>query len=149
MKLEQQVCSLELAQKLKELGVKQNSLFSYKTYLIKKHNTGIPEIMYHAGFTNRKEPETLTNLQLVSAFTVAELGEMLPARIDAKSKKDGRKTIAYFLEYHAGGLSVQYIHHLDTRQVLWEEAENTEADARAKMLIYLIENNLLSTTPQG
>ena len=31
MKLEQQVCSLELAQKLKELGVKQESLF-YWTY---------------------------------------------------------------------------------------------------------------------
>ena len=32
MKLEDQVCSLELAKKLKELGVKQDSLFYWNLY---------------------------------------------------------------------------------------------------------------------
>lgn len=126
MKLNQQVCSLELAKKLKELGVKQESFFVWS--------------QVHEGFaiTRRSLEEE------IAAFTVAELGEMLPVRIDAKGKKDARQRLAYYLDYQAGGFSVCYSHHLDIRQVLAEVSSDTEADARAKCLIYLLENKLIT-----
>lgn len=130
MTLEQQVVSLELAKKLKELGVKQQSYFSW--YWI-----GLSDLKYAVATAEDVKHPT------AAAFTVAELGEMLPLRIDARSKKDGRKRISYFLEYESGGLVARYAHHLDIRQILCEASLNTEADARAKMLIYLIEHDFL------
>lgn len=135
MKLEQQVCSLELAKRLKELGVKQESLFMYqifteaptaRPYLVRSNYTG--------GRAGNKEMEAL------SAFTVAELGEMLPALVGQDQKylyewKDllGNKTIA-LVDFDSKGMN------------MYEEfTGKKEADNRGKMLIYLIENNLLST----
>lgn len=61
MKLEEQVCSLEYAKKLKELGVPQESLWKYDTL----HNDKlvIDPFGYCDGY--------------ISAFTVSELGEGL------------------------------------------------------------------------
>lgn len=66
--IEQQVCSLELAKRLKELGVKQESYFYWKedapdqdAYLIERNSR------YFAS----------KGVILGSAFTVAELGEFL------------------------------------------------------------------------
>lgn len=60
MKLKDQVCSLELAKRLKELGVPQGSLF-YWTYC-------------EAWFITYRHPENESNP--LSAFTVSELGEL-------------------------------------------------------------------------
>ena len=60
MKLEQHVCSLDLAKRLKELGVKQESLFWWG------------EITKEVHYCKAGKPLH------ISAFTVAELGEMLP-----------------------------------------------------------------------
>ena len=74
MKIEDQVCSLELSKKLKELGVKQDSIFYWINGVITDINVS---------------PEQTRNLwypahsyTLYSAFTVAELGEMLPPSIE-------------------------------------------------------------------
>ena len=136
MKLEDQVVSLELAKRLKELGVKQESLFYWVNGLISNAEHAI-ECQYE----NRNKG---TRHSISSAFTVAELGEMLPWRIDGKDITDKRRKIAYFLEYEAGGMSVCYTHHLNVTKVLVERIAETEADARAKMLIYIIENNLIT-----
>lgn len=120
MKLEDQVVSLELAKKLKELGVKQESLFWW-------HECQRPEDghvwsyieNYYRIDTDRAFEE------VVAAFTVAELGEMLPP---------GRKSWRYTDFDGCKWMCEQVGHH--------EEAA-TEADARAKMLIYLIENKLV------
>lgn len=69
MTLQQQVISLEIAQKLKSLGVKQESLF-YWTYCPKEH-MGIEWVNVLTYGRNNYLPET------VSAFTVAELLELL------------------------------------------------------------------------
>lgn len=69
MKLEDQVCSLELAKRLKELGVKLESLFYWHYW--DNRNTWTLE---PAGRYKDEEP-------FFFAFTVAELGAMLPARV--------------------------------------------------------------------
>ena len=118
MRLENQVCSLELAKRLKELGVKQESLH------------------YWAKTLGENEPELdaspfATEFGCYSAFTVAELGEMLPKGITAYctnvSGKWGWKSF-----------------YIVTAAISVAETFGTEGDARAKMLIYLIENNLIS-----
>lgn len=113
MNLEKQVCSLDLSQKLKSLGVKQNSIWSW---IHGKLEFGIVQVG--------------TPANVYSAFTVAELGEMLPAKIDEKR------------------LRMWFIKNPKQYCVGYEDLEkivaNTEADARAKMLIYLLEKKLIS-----
>jgi hypothetical protein len=67
MKLEDQVCSLELAKKLKELGVKQKSIFYH--WHVNKGNRGANwEVSMFA-----PSDEAIHSGEAVSAFSVAEL----------------------------------------------------------------------------
>ncbi len=114
MKLEQQVVSLELAKKLKELGMKQDSHF-----------------WWHPDFTLVDIGYDSTNKDRISAFTVAELGEMLPDYLEPGS---------YFnFSFDKGGRKYD-IAYVNTEHAI---RGDTEADARAKMLIYLLENKLI------
>lgn len=114
MKLEDQVCSLELAKRLKELGVAQYSFFYWIKRKLKKHR---PFVSCLVGDHH---------IEIASAFTVAELGEMLPHGFWSSKSADG---------YDCG-------FEQDLEQYV--ETKKTEADARAKMLIYLLENKLLT-----
>lgn len=73
MPLEKQVTSLKLSQRLKELGVKQESLFWWDNGELPIRSDGkkrIPFVQYSKkGFAEYKN--------FYSTFTVAELGEML------------------------------------------------------------------------
>lgn len=131
MDLEQQVCSLKPAQRLKELGVKQDSLFYWDSHAIDKSQDGY-------GITSDGE---------FSAFTVAELGEMLPSNISIEEK-------ILYLSFSKFGNSFDcnyiYKHVISNNNMMVERYFNiisinsiTEVDARAKMLIYLLENNLM------
>ena len=71
MKLETQVTSLELSKKLIELEVKQESLFYYEG--------SKEELENGKGYALNYRDIHLTWAERVSAFTVSELGEMLPA----------------------------------------------------------------------
>lgn len=137
MNLESQVVSLELSKKLKEMGVNQESLF---TWVITKEKTTLQDVDAAKMILEFDGTPAI----LVFAYTVAELGELLPWYI---------KEIHGGLEYqkHSGFIKnsehhVLYtldentlaIHDKDTV----EEFAKTEANARAKMLIYLLENNL-------
>lgn len=77
----------------------------------------------------------------VSAFTVAELGEMLPSKIQNEwlrcIKATNNAGIDWKIRYAAVGFELDYSLQFN---------EKTEANARAKMLIYLIENNLITPT---
>lgn len=132
MKLEQQVCSLELSQKLKELGVIQQSVWYW-----------IPEMSPDAsdGFNlTLRLPYKVSPKTSFSAFTVAELGEMLPKVIEDSTEP-------YHLRMWGGSTgkvvfySVSY-ESWSGRQKCCQSGD-TEADARAKMLIYLLENKLI------
>jgi len=129
MNLEDQVCSLELAKKLKELGVKQKSFFYYE--LISLTNE------YHVSwdFSDGKGE--------YSSFTVAELLELLPFEIfnnfnyGLVIKKSYNDFEVIYDTYTIDGD--------DNRNFqLKYEFDKNPANACAKMLIYLIENNLIN-----
>lgn len=122
MKKEEQVSSLELSKELRKLGVKQDGLYSYFQY--DEWNVMLRETS--EVFSPNNECGYNKDNLICSAFTVAELGEMLP---------DGSHSIK-FNQIHRIEYNMDYIKA--PRQV-----DNNEANARAKMLIYLIENKLI------
>ena len=114
MKLKDQVISLELARKLEKLGVEQKSLFWWwKDALDRNRITMTPRL----------------STKYTSAFTVAELGEMLPKERISKHSESNDWVCGIQPENSNGFLN-------------YSVAE-TEANARAKMLIYLLENGLI------
>jgi len=123
MKLEQQVCSLELAKKLKDLGVKYESYFiscPVGPYWIIEENSG--------GFYD----------SCVPVFTSSELGEMLPQKVgdnyhEIETTKSCGKWICRVINVVSG--------KADQYRTFWDE--ESEADARAKMLCFLIENDMM------
>lgn len=131
MTLELQVCSLELAQKLKELGVKQESIWAW---WIATDRDDTPALNRHPD----KDCPTCGHpsapyFEWISAFTVAELGEMLPELYNT-----------YHDSNPIGGLETWECVAEDTNEDIPFFRAETEADARAKMLIYLLENNLIT-----
>lgn len=119
--LEQQCVSLPFAKRLKELGVEQSSLW----YWIEVEGKGTVRIGYCTA-ENYVPPNTA-----VAAFTVAELGMMLPINITTNGKGivtdngDDGVPISSFLSK-------------------WELVK-TEADGRAQLIIALLESKSLST----
>lgn len=125
MKIEDQVCSLELAKKLKELGVKQESLFY--------HQVGIDKsiIRFEAKeFGEKMQPKL--KVKWFSAFTVAELGELLPT--------NQVQTLKWLNQYYCEA----WEDVVDKLRPITRYVDSKEADARAKMLIYLLENKLIT-----
>lgn len=116
--IEKQVCSIDLAKRLDDLGVKKKSLFVWEYY-----NDGCYGIKFIPYALAKPLPEGCNQY---SAFTVRDLGVLLPAKLQRHLscvKLDNFWEIAY-------GLNEKIF------------ADKNEADARAKMLIHLIENNL-------
>jgi|TARA_R100001530_G_scaffold135693_1_gene113566 hypothetical protein len=113
MKLEDQVVSLELAKKLKELKVKQESLWYHY------------RIGDKWGIKLTKPTIENEHSEFYSAFTVSELGEILPET----NWQTYREKKGWIITDHQINLPTQ--------------KADTEADARAKMLIYLLENKLI------
>jgi len=117
MKLEDQVVSLDIAKRLKSLGVEQDGIFHYTQYPDSKWG------LFHGMFSNPKDEYS------ISAFTTGEIGEMLPKGSEMPQK------------IHIGWIySVPLVNNVEPK--LDPTIEDTEANARGKMLIYLIEHNL-------
>lgn len=128
MHLASQVCSRELSKRLNELGIKQESLFYWKRWIPPKRSTYIePEWRLSLGNS------FLVEYEVISAFTVAELGEMLPDYIELS---------------RIGNIQLCTLYSEDScNENNISTMDDTEANARAKMLIYLIENGFVK--PQG
>lgn len=127
--LEKQVCALQYAERLRELGVKQDSYFNYY-----KDNEN--EIHIFSKTENGSYNEYVGCTYVIfSAFTVAELGEMLPKEINIKTKK-GKSISSFQINARGGYWQAVYFGAIQT-------AADTEADARSQMLIHLIENGLV------
>lgn len=136
MKLEQQVCSLDLAKRLKELGVKQSSYFWWRVPNEKhrEENAGVL-LIDKTGVINDSNW-----FDYFSAFTVAELGEMLKTY---KGKQGGEFISSNFDNDEDFVWICQIQYWGNERRIGHTESATTEADARAKMLIYLLENKLI------
>ena len=123
MKPENQVVSLELAKELKKNGYKQEGVWWWREY-----NSWILEtggIRYEDGWIDKE-------VESVIAPTVAELGEAL---------KHPKQEI---LSYHPNSLPLW----TGTSWVLYRNGKvvfeaDTEANARAKMWLYLKKENLI------
>lgn len=146
MKLEQQVVSLELAKKLKDLGVKQESFFKWREFDdigLSGRDRGEWVIQQF------DKPRSAYVIQSIAAFTVAELGEMLPEEISDEGEND--VSWHHLYTYPTGAhwcCSYRFHNGADgTWSTTYVEKARAEADARAKMLIYLIETNLVQNKP--
>lgn len=123
MELEKQVVSLELAKRLKELGVPQESVFQWAAYET-QDGRYLDEHYRIVAKGLQKYVDCYDDY--IAALTVAGLGEMLGQFWSGKQ-----------------GDSFQckrWVHERDEAT----QVADTEADARAKMLCYLIENKLIS-----
>lgn len=129
MELEKQVCSLELARRLKELGVKQESMFAWAEF---------PDRSWRVVFDDE------TKGYDAPAFTVAELGEILPRSTlfyrFGESDQDSYRgwECRNYPMFSAAPKLPEELYRTST----FFQAK-TEADARAKMLVYLLENKLI------
>jgi len=137
MKLEDQVCSLELAKKLKQLGVAQKSVFQWASTTTTDETSE-----YGLRWIHEIRKGGIIGKDGYSAFTVAELGEMLPWMINNDSPP-------YYLEAHKIIQTVdidewEIVYARSNYPDLIHKRADTEADARAKMLIYLLENKLIN-----
>jgi hypothetical protein len=129
MNLENQVCNLELAKKLKDIGVKQESLFFW--VITENANEIVVE-------SNLKFDHSFQ----FSAFTVAEFGDMLPETIYLMDKPKiliMKKRSKFFIGYRNENYRIYYCEETFCCAV----CDKNEANARAKILIYLIENKLM------
>lgn len=143
MKINDMVVSLELAKRLKKLGVTQNSLFYYQN---NPYNDGedcidlmIKELVSKNGENAIMNSECENDsYPKYSAFTASELVEILPKYINdydiflTFNTKVDKKWEVYY-----GGDGYDGIIYFFT-----PIADENVHDALAKLLIHLIENNL-------
>ncbi len=147
MKIKDQVTSLVLSKKLKRLGVKQESLWYWR------------KLMYEEWELADVKPTLYEEKFICSAFTVAELGKLLPHFIKSvipreqlykkmgERFKEEYRDIAdeYRLTFWGDpdGWKKCSLDDIDTEFPVKCFNSRKEAKARAKMLIYLKENKLI------
>lgn len=128
MKIQDQVCTLEQAKRLKELGINQQSHYSWD--LDNVHGWRVKGLAADVLNSNSRLFELVESA--VSAFTVAELGVMLGGK-------------EHYLPYFTGKVwqrmtkKRQYTNITITGE--------SEGEARAAMLIHLLTNNHSGLTP--
>lgn len=128
MKLHDQVISVEQAARLKELGVSQSAYFSW--FLVTDRDD-TPGLNRATGGCPVCGHPTAPYIQEVSAFSVAELGQMLDSETITERKGTELSKYAnweWCYENHSAAFGPYA----------------TEAEARAAMLIYCIEKGITS-----
>lgn len=148
MKLEDQVASVEQCKKLKELGIAQKGCFSWlysplnSNYGISHHNEESLEIL---AMSNPKSIEWKERIErgIFSAFSVAELGLMLPDLLET----DLYQYELVCIKEADDEWLCRYVRNNNTLD-LHPKADfgtgETEAEARADLLISLLEDKLIS-----
>lgn len=129
MKIENQVCTLEQATRLKELGIVQESLFHHGLW----YNGDSHDNVIRVGRAAENK-----RFQY-AAFTVAELGAMLPLEV-----RTGRG-IMNGEDYCLVSVESPLCYKMDKCQPMFSwNYFKTEAIGRAALLIYLLENKLIT-----
>lgn len=134
MPITNHVTSLELSRRLKELGVPQISIFARA--LDTGQVVGFPTKLAELGMYDEK-------YKWCSAYLVSELGEMLP------KYHYSIHTSFYNKQWRVTSSPIQRGIGAAVCPPLYTQNAETEANARAKMLIYLIENHLISVEELG
>lgn len=132
MRLEDQCCSLDQSKRLSELGIKAKSLFYWREYLDENVNKWQAALLLDDKTDDESIKYSLADSSY-PAFTVAELGVMLPTD---------------YYSYAGDSCKDWYClrHGDESNYSKYEFAESpNEAQARASMLIYLLENNLTTS----
>jgi hypothetical protein len=124
--LEKQVCNVKLAQRLRKLRVNVRSLWTW-CKIGKK---------WRVEWSEGDEP--LKAAQRAEAYTVSELGDMLPFSLDNKLLKIGKCADGSWLVFYE-----QFCGTNGTKMIE-DQGADTEADARAKMVIYLAKNKFIA-----
>lgn len=123
MELEQQVTSLELSKRLKELGVKQESYFQWRCA---ENDVGTLTWWIEVGQGDYQYPNA------ISAYTTSELGEKMLKRIKIHVYRD---------------TSGKWWVNMPKSEIAKDGlmfSGDTEAEARGLMLEYLIKNKLIT-----
>lgn len=132
--LPSQVTSLPLSKRLKELGVpQQGSLYSW--HMTVSHTLGSGEYKENGYSIQNREarPDLYPNdkkYEAYAAYTVAELGMFL-------SEKNWE-------ERCNGNGIFKMTYKLDSEKERYTVTSNNEADARASMLVWLLEQKIIS-----
>ncbi len=121
MNLEKQCCSLDLAIKLNELGITQKSWFYWK-------QNEIQTVVTERQMKEWIEKYLPTCNDYYSAFTVAELGMMITDTTIGSS--------FWLRNFHT--MNIQLLNG----NMKHDFSGETEADCRAKLLIFLIKKGL-------
>lgn len=143
MNLEMQVCSLELAKRLNELGIRQESLFWHCQYKKENHHSfieyGKPLKRYvTAAGTGLHEDY---DFDYYSAFTVSELLDQLPPEIYFQGIPCRLHITKAVTEL---GWYIQYKKIYGDRSfIAITKFYESLPDALATMLIFLINGNLM------
>lgn len=138
MNLQDQVISLEQAKRLKELGVVQESLFCFIGDDDPDPRYNMPHKLY---LTTEAYSEVGAGWydSRIAAFTVAELGVMLPGTQNVISQP------VHIDDLSRGFLCARLITKGTGFDLIGPFLDGlTEAEARAAMLIHLLENNLIT-----
>ena len=137
MELKDELTSFKLSKQLRKLGVKQYSLFHWMHCNLLEDT--VPWIVYN------EESRLRENKQYYSAFSVAELMEMLPENIYREFKKNCKTCLFIQINKQLYDTEMNYIcgyynsdnvpvYHIDSPKL---------ADVLAEMLIHLIKNKLI------
>lgn len=126
--IEKHVTSLELSKRLKELGFPQRSYFDW----VKENG----ELTI---WNPTQVSDYVTGNQefLCSAYLSSELGDMLPTIEQYNLKQERLADNIWYVTYEAFKYNARYGDYIG------ELCGKTEADIRARMLIWLVENNYL------
>ena len=125
-------CDLEYAKKIKELGVKQEGVWWW--WVNKLSHLGRP-MLHNFGSGEFKHWDRFV------AFTVAELGEMLPYYLVGKGELTIKKN---YLRDKRTGWNVRYEKTINCKgEPLPTICGDIMANAMALMLIWLIENKMM------
>ncbi len=126
------VTNLDLSKRLKELGVSQESYFWWCNYPI-------------VGFKVVDGDHCIIQYEHYSAFLASELGETLPERFDAyrvnyikfqKVRCEATQKYLYLCSYvEDGGYNADIF--------IYDCSDENESNARAKMILFLIENDIV------
>lgn len=157
MRLEDHVINLELAKQLKEFGVKQESLFYHYN---DPYNDGQEDWVITCWEDYNIEYRDTNAYPAYSAFTATELGELLPNTVTVKENEPFNnfrikitkfftfndvegKVSNYSINYDCDTTAMEGEHAWNQWQLTKNIYEPNLANAMARMLIYLKENNLI------